>query len=180
MKAISFSSELLQGVFAVPPLARSGETEAIDFNQNETITNHIKRGGITRLIYGGNAFLYHIRINEFEQLLEWLAAVDDLWMIPSIGPSYGRAMDQASLLKKYRFPCAMVLPCADPRDASGMERGYRAIADAADAKLIIYLKDETNFGPDKQEGLNAVARLVDGGVCAGIKYAVVRADPSQD
>jgi len=179
MKSISLSS--LRGVFAVPPLAKSTDSAAIDLNQNELIVNHIKRGGISRLIYGGNAFLYHISLREFERLLEWLGGVDnDLWIIPSIGPSYGRAMDQADLLRKYRFPCAMVLPCADPRDVSGLERGYREIAEAADTELIIYLKDETNFGPDKQEGLDAVGRLVNDNVCVGIKYAVVRADPTQD
>jgi len=74
----------------------------------------------------------------------------------------------------------MVLPCNDPRDAAGLDHGYREIAAAADAKLILYLKDEENFGADKEAGLDTVARLVDDGVCIGIKYAIVRADPSQD
>ena len=38
-------------------------------------------------------------------------------VMPSVGPSYGRAMDQAPLLRKHRFPCALALPCGDPRDA---------------------------------------------------------------
>src|SRR4030095_5419753 len=178
---LSFSTEDLCGVFAVPPLARSADSRAIDSVANEAIVEHIKRGGITEFNYGGNYFLYHIRMREFEQLIEWLACVDDaLWIIPSIGPSYGRAMDQGGVLNKYRVPCGMVLPCGDPRDASGLERGYREIAEAADAKLVIYLKDEMSFGPDKQEGLDAVARLVDDKVCVGIKYAVVRADPTHD
>jgi dihydrodipicolinate synthase/N-acetylneuraminate lyase len=74
----------------------------------------------------------------------------------------------------------MVLPCSDPRDAAGLDRGYREIAAAADTKLILYLKDEDNFGPNKEAGLDTVARLVDDGVCIAIKYAVVRADPSYD
>src|SRR5262245_49221124 len=174
------SLQNLQGVFAVPPLAREA-AGTIDFIQNESVVNHIKRGGITRVIYGGNAFLYHIRMRDFEQLLEWIAGVaDDLWVIPSIGPSYGQAMDQATVLKRHRFPCVMVLPCADPRDVAGLERGYREIADAAGKQLFIYIKEETNLGSDKQAGIDAVARLVDDSVCAGIKYAIVRADPTKD
>jgi dihydrodipicolinate synthase/N-acetylneuraminate lyase len=182
MKTTTISVEDLCGVFAVPPLARSADSRAIDFAQNEAIVNHIRRGGISRVIYGGNAFLYHVQMREFEAIVEWLAAFNDdgLWAIPSIGPSYGRALEQARILKVHRFPCAMVLPCADPRDGSGLERGYREIADAADTRLIVYLKDETNFGSDNEAGLDAVARLVDDKVCAGIKYAVVRADPNQD
>lgn len=172
----------LRGVFAVPPLARINDTtRSIDFAENERIVKHISSGGISRLIYGGNAFLYHIELAEFEALAEWLSGLaDDRWVIPSVGPSYGRAMDQAAILRKNGFTCAMVLPCNDPRDARGLERGYREIADAGGTKLIVYLKDETNFGSDMDAGLDAVARLVDDGVCVGVKYAVVREDPSQD
>jgi len=173
-------AEHLKGVFAVPPLARkSDQNRSIDFEQNSLIVRHIVGGGITRLLYGGNAFLYHLALAEYEQLLDWLAGLD-AWAIPSVGPDYGRAMDQSALLRKHRFPCAMVLPCSDPRDAAGLDRGYREIAEAADTRLILYLKDEDNFGPDKGAGLDAVARLVDDGVCVAIKYAVVRADPSHD
>ena len=181
MNSISSSPDDLRGVFAVPPLARTAESRAIDFAQNEVIVGHIKRGGISRVIYGGNAFLYHMQMREFVELVEWLAAVDDqLWVIPSIGPAYGRAMDQATVVRKLRFRCAMVLPCSDPRDASGLEQGYREISAAAETKLVLYLKDETNFGSDKERGLDTVARLIDDKVCVGIKYAVVRSDPTRD
>src|SRR5437016_11269950 len=182
MKTNSISPEDLRGVFAVPPMALNRDaTRSLDFAQNDLIVRHIVSGGITRLIYGGNAFLYHITLAEYEELIEWLAGLSDqLWIIPRIGPSYGRAMDQAKLLRKFQFPCAMVLPCSDPSDAAGLDRGYREIAEAADTELIVYLKDERNFGADKERGLDAVARLVDDGVCVGIKYAVVRNDPSRD
>jgi dihydrodipicolinate synthase/N-acetylneuraminate lyase len=180
MRRSTIRAEDLQGVFAVPPLARTSDAaRALDFDQNDLIVRHLTGGGITRLIYGGNAFLYHLTLAEYEQLLDWLADLD-VWAIPSVGPDYGRAIDQAALLREHRFPCVMVLPCNDPRDAAGLDRGYREIATAADAKLILYLKDEENFGADKEAGLDTVARLVDDGVCIGIKYAVVRADPSQD
>ena len=182
MKTNSISPEDFRGVFAVPPLARRRDaTRSLDLAPNDLIVRHIVSGGITRLIYGGNAFLYHITLAEYEELLEWLAGLSDqLWIIPSIGPSYGRAMDQAKLLRKFQFPCAMVLPCSDPLDAAGLERGYREIAEAADTELIVYLKDERNFGANRESGLDAMARLLDDGVCIGIKYAVVRDDASRD
>jgi dihydrodipicolinate synthase/N-acetylneuraminate lyase len=182
MKTNSISHEDLRGVFAVPPLARRRDAaRSLDLAQNDLIVRHIISSGITRLIYGGNAFLYHITLAEYEELLEWLAGLSDqLWVIPSIGPSYGRAIDQAKLLRKFQFPCVMVLPCSDPSDAAGLERGYREIAEGVNAALIIYLKDERNFGANPESGLDAVARLVDDGVCIGIKYAVVRDDPSRD
>jgi len=172
--------EHLRGVFAVPPIARRNDS-SIDFEQNERVVRHIAAGGISRLIYGGNAFLYHVTLADFESLLEWLSSNPlELWAIPSIGPSYGRSLEQAHLLRKHGFSTAMVLPCADPRDAEGLERGYRDIADAMGGNLIIYLKEEGNFGSQKLGGLDAVSRLVDDGVCVGIKYAVVRDQPEQD
>jgi dihydrodipicolinate synthase/N-acetylneuraminate lyase len=136
---------------------------------------------MTRFLYGGNAFLYHLTLGEYEELLGWLSGFPDpLWAIPSLGPSFGRAIDQAALLGRRSFPCAMALPCADPRDARGLEAGLREISEAAGLGLILYLKEEANFGGDLEAGLDAVARLVDAKVCVAIKYAVVRKDPAQD
>ncbi len=173
----------LDGVFAVPPLARApGKARAIDFEESSRIVRHIAKGGISRFIYGGNAFLYHLTLDEYEQLLSWQAAIkeDGLWFIPSAGPSYGRLMDQAKLLRRFAVPCVMTLPCGDPRDAAGLEVGLREFAHAADTRLMLYLKEETNMGADRMAGLDTVAQLVDEGICIAIKYAVVREDPSQD
>ena len=166
----------------MPPLARKNDSRrSIDFEENNRIVRHIAGGGLTRFIYGGNAFLYHVTLAEYEALLDWLNSfADGLWAIPSLGPSYGRAMDQASILRRYKFPCAMALPCGDPRDAKGLETGLREISESANAPLILYLKDENNFGADKEAGLDVVARLVDEGVCVAIKYAVVRQNPAED
>ena len=71
---------------------------------------------------------------------------DHLLAIPSVGPSFGRMLDQIALLKPHRFPTAMMLPCADPRDAKGLEYGAREFVDKSGVPLILYLKDEPNFG----------------------------------
>lgn len=166
----------------MPPLARKDSPgRPIDFEQNQKIVDHIRAGGIRNYLYGGNAFLYHVTLGEYEALLDWLnGQADDKWMIPSAGPSYGRAMDQAPLLRKYGFSCTMLLPCSDPRDADGLEQGLREFADAAETKLILYLKEESNFGKEKEQGLDVVGRLVDEGICVAIKYAVVRENPAED
>ena len=182
MRTASIDLDDFRGVFAVPPLARRDDARrSIAFDENERLVRHLAGGGLTRLLYGGNAFLYHIGLADYEALLDWLSGLpDDLWAIPSAGPSFGRVMDQAALLRRHGFPAVMMLPCSDPRDAAGLERGYREIAEATGTPLILYLKRETDFGLDREAGLDAVARLVEGGVCVGIKYAVVREDPTDD
>ena len=182
MKTTPVTLEDLRGVFPVPPLARKTDAKrSLDWEQNKLLLRHMVNGGMTRFLYGGNAFLYHLTLVEYEQLLDWLTSfADNLWAIPSIGPSYGRAMDQAAILKRYNFPAVMHLPCGDPRDAKGLEQGLREISDAASTPLILYLKEENNFGSDKEAGLDTVAKLVDDGICVSIKYAVVRQDPKED
>ncbi|MBI3684612.1 MAG: dihydrodipicolinate synthase family protein [Acidobacteria bacterium] len=171
-----------RGVFPVPPLARREDGKrSVDFDQSQRLVRHLAAGGMTRFLYGGNAFLYHMTLGEYEDLVAWLNGFEDHhWCIPSAGPSFGRLMDQAVLLRRYRFPAVMHLPCGDPRDAAGLERGLREFADASSAPLILYLKEENNFGGDLEAGLDAVARLVHDGVAIGIKYAVVRKDPTVD
>jgi len=182
MKTTPVRPEDLRGVFPVPPLARrAGPGRPIDYSANDALVRHMVEGGLNRFLYGGNAFLYHVTLAEYEALLEWLSGfADPLWAIPSVGPSFGRAMDQVAFLRRHRFPCAMALPCSDPRDARGLEQGLAEIAQAAGIPLILYLKEETSFGRDLEAGLDAVARLVDSKVCVALKYAVVRKDPAVD
>jgi dihydrodipicolinate synthase/N-acetylneuraminate lyase len=180
MKTTPVVPDDLRGVFAVPPLCREpGAARALDFAENERLVRHMAQGGLTRFLYGGNAFLYHVTLAEYGELLDWLSGLEG-WAIPSVGPSFGRAMDQAPLLRRHRFPAVMALPCGDPRDAQGLEAGMREIASASGTRLILYLKSEDGFGSDRMAGLDAVARLVDEGVCVAIKYAVVRKDPGVD
>ena len=174
--------EDLRGVFAVPPLPRRTDARrTLDLDEAERVAAHVARGGITRLLYGGNAFLYHVTLAEYEELVDWLAGFPkERWAIPSLGPSFGRAIDQARLLRRRSFRAAMMLPCSDPRDAAGLEAGLREIAEAAGLPLIVYLKSEDGFGADRERGLDAIGRLVSDGVCVALKYAVVRPDPGQD
>jgi dihydrodipicolinate synthase/N-acetylneuraminate lyase len=180
MKTTPVTPDDLRGVFAVPPLSRkAGAGRPLDLPENERLVRHMASGGLTRFLYGGNAFLYHVTLTEYGELLDWLSSLEG-WAIPSIGPSFGRAMDQAPLLRRHRFPAVMALPCGDPRDAAGLAAGMREIAAAAGTKLILYLKSEDGFGSDAMAGLDAVAGLVDEGACVAIKYAVVRPDPAVD
>src|SRR3989442_10555603 len=109
MKPNSLSSEDLRGVFAVPPLARRRDpARSLDLAQNDLIVRHISSGGITRLIYGGNAFLYHITLAVYEELLEWLARLrDQILGISRIRASYGGAIDQVKVLSTLHIPLAL-------------------------------------------------------------------------
>ena len=169
-------------VYPVPPLARKNDSRrSLDFVQNEKILRHQLRNGSRDVVYGGNAFLYDITLAEYRELIDWASGfAQEAAIMPAVGPSYGRAMDQAAILRGRRFPSLLVLPNGNPRDVPGLEAGLREIAEASGIPLSLYMKNETNLGDDREAALDMVGRLVDSKVCLSIKYAVVRSDPRTD
>jgi dihydrodipicolinate synthase/N-acetylneuraminate lyase len=182
MKRTPVSPADLHDVIAVPPFPRHDDlSKGFDFIEAEKLLRHIAAGGITRFMFGGNAFFHHVTLREYAAALDWMATLPDpWWILPSAGPSFGRLMDQAELLRPRDFPAVMLLPCGDPRDAGGLDRGIRAFTEASETPVILYLKSEDTLGSDQQAGLDAVGRLCAERVCVGIKYAIVRENPAVD
>ena len=168
-------ADLAQSVLAVPPLARHPDL-SLDRVANAKLIRHIEAGGIRTMMYGGNANFYHVGSYELAGILDFLAeaAGEQTWMIPSIGPDYGKMIDQVDIMRSRAFPTAMVLPQSPPISIDGIAAGLRRVADRFGRPLILYIKDEGRVTPD------GVARLFEDGVLCGVKYAINRANPSED
>lgn len=179
---VARAASLPAAVYPVPPLARKRDSRrSLDHVANEKILRFMLRGGIRHVVYGGNAFLYDVTLAEYRELIEWASGFSkEAEIIPAVGPAYGTAMDQAAIVKKYRFPSLLVLPNGNPRDVPGLEAGLREIAESAGIPLSLYVKNETNLGDDRDAACDMVGRLVDSKVCVSIKYAVVRKSPRED
>ena len=164
-----------RSVLAVPPLARDSD-DKLCRNNNARIIQHIEAGGVSMLLYGGNANLYHSRPSEFAPLLEMLAelAADDTLVIPAVGPAYGTMMDQADVLKKTDYPTAMVLPTLAVMTEPGLMNGFRRFVETINRPVVLYIKEEGYISPE------GAAQLVDDGLVSFIKYAIVREDPAED
>ena len=168
-------ADLRSSVLAVPPLARHWDL-SLNPDANRRMIRHLESGGVTTLMYGGNANLYNIGLKEYDTALSLLedSAATETWVIPSAGPDFGRLTDQADVLKGRAFPTVMVLPLAFPATPDGAATAIRLFAERIARKIILYLKTETYLSVDH------VQALVDDGLVAGIKYAVVRDDPVVD
>jgi dihydrodipicolinate synthase/N-acetylneuraminate lyase len=168
-------SEFASSVMAVPPLARRADL-SLDVAENQKLIGHIEAGGVRTLLYGGNANLYHVAVSEYRELLDMLAesAAPTTRVIPSIGPDYGKMLDQARILAQTSYRTAMVLPLAGFTTSEGVEAGLTRIADTAGIPLTLYVKSESYVDVD------TLARLVDRGTLAAVKYAIVRDNPSDD
>ncbi len=176
MNTQPITPELLSNsVVAVPPLARD-EDYSLSKAHNQRIVRHLEAGEVTTLLYGGNANLYHIKPSEYLALLEMLEEIagPQTTVIPAVGPAYGTMMDQAEMLRGTSFPAVMVLPQVGLTTDQGVQLGIRHFAEAVEKPVVVYLK---------QDGYLSVQRtreLVDDGLVAWIKYAIVRDDPAND
>ena len=166
---------LASSVLAVPPLCRNADL-ALNADENAKLIKHIERGGIRTLLYGGNANLYHVRLDEFDALLSMLAelAGPDTLVIPSVGPMFGTMLDQAKLVRRHKFPTVMVLPIVGPTTSRGVEEGIRRFVKAAGVPALLYIKN------DGYIDVPEVKRLADSKTISGIKYAVFRTDAADD
>jgi dihydrodipicolinate synthase/N-acetylneuraminate lyase len=164
-------ADLAASVIAVPPLAATADL-AIDHAANAALVRHVEAGGVRSFLYGGNANFYHLPVSQYADALDMMeaAAGPDTWMLPSAGPDYGRAIDQARILRHRAFPTAMLLPMSFPFTSDGLADGFRRFTDAMDKPGIIYIKAEPYIAPE------TLAALVDEGRVTAVKYAVIRKD----
>jgi dihydrodipicolinate synthase/N-acetylneuraminate lyase len=175
MKTTFAIPDLHSSVIAVPPLCRDSKLQAIAA-ENARLIRHLEAGGISTLLYGGNANFYNIALSEYEAVLDQLeaAAAPETWIIPSVGPYFGTMMDQAALLAPRKFPTAMVLPTVAVSSPEGVRVAVLKFVEKAGIPAVLYMKDPGYVT------IEVVKSLVKAGAISWIKYAVVRPDPAQD
>ncbi len=175
MKTTFTTADLHASVIAVPPLCRDAGLKA-DAAENAKLIRHIEAGGVSTLLYGGNANFYNIALSEYATVLDQLAAAaaPETWIVPGVGPYFGTMMDQAALLATRKFPTAMVLPTLAVSSPEGVRAAVMQFTERAGIPAVLYVKDE------KYVTVEVVKALVAAGVIAWIKYAVVRENPAAD
>src|SRR6185436_4105809 len=97
MKTGPVTLDDLRGVFVVPPLARRPDAaRSLHIDQNDVLVRHMLAGGLTRLLYGGNAFLYHVSRDEFATLIGWwVGSPGAAWGRRGVVAPVGRGLEQS-------------------------------------------------------------------------------------
>ncbi|QVQ27470.1 dihydrodipicolinate synthase family protein [Achromobacter deleyi] len=169
------AQDLQRSVIAVPPLARHADL-SLNEAANKALLSHLEAGGVRNVMYGGNANFYNVGVSEYARIVDMLAGLAgaDTWILPSVGPDYGKMMDQAAILRSRAFPTAMLLPMAFPYTDAGLADGVRRFTDALGKPAVLYIKSADYLAPE------TAARLIEEGRIAAFKYAVVRDDPAKD
>jgi dihydrodipicolinate synthase/N-acetylneuraminate lyase len=169
------TAHLERSVMAVPPLARTADG-TIDPAANQQIIRHIEAGGVSLLLYGGNANIYHLPLAEYEPLLGMLAetAGAETIVVPAAGPTYGLLLEHAKVIRQHRFQTVMVLPQQGITTSAGVATGVRKFVETAGVPALLYIKHDGYIEPAD------AARLCADGLISAIKYATVRDDPADD
>ncbi len=166
---------LAASVISVPPLARNADG-SFNREENRKLIRHLEGGGVTTLLYGGNAILAHVSISEYAEMLTLLSelAAEQTLVIPSVGPGFGMMMDQAKILREFAFPTAMMLPSRDVVTSDGVASALRRFVEVMQRPAVLYIKN------DGYIEIDAVQRLAKDGLLSWIKYATVRDNPVND
>lgn len=174
-QALLTPQDYVRSAVAVPPIALTQE-DAVAVKPNRDLMGHIAAGGVEVMLYGGNANIYHHGEAMFSEALAVLFdnCPDTARILYSIGPDYGKAMDQARVLRDAGVVNAMLLPTAFPSDPRGVAEGVRRIAERVGAPLVLYIKREKYIGPQE------LAKLIEEEAVGFVKYAVERAEPASD
>src|SRR5690606_15503606 len=99
-------------VVAVPPIALTADLKVAP-EHTAALVRHIVGGGVDILLYGGNANLYHFSLNDYADALAVMeAASREARVITSIGPDFGKMLDQAPLIERSSIRNVMLLPMA--------------------------------------------------------------------
>jgi len=167
--------DLAASVMAVPPLARTAAGD-LDEAANGAAIAHLEAGGVSTVLYGGNALAHHWPLSVYGDWLDRLSALvaADTWLLPSVGPDAGKMMDQAAILKSRRFPVALLLPMSPPSTHEGMAEAMRRFHGECGVRLSVYIKTDGYIGAD------ILGALVREDVVFGVKYAVPRENGAPD
>jgi dihydrodipicolinate synthase/N-acetylneuraminate lyase len=160
---------------AVPPLARHADRSLAE-EANGRIIRHLEAGGVSLLLYGGNANFYHLPLGEYDAALSMLTrlAGPESMVVPSAGPTYALLLEHAKTIRRHAFPTVMVLPQQGITTSVGVANGIREFVSAAGVPAIVYVKNDGYIEPED------IAALDREGIVSAIKYAVVRKDTADD
>jgi 4-hydroxy-tetrahydrodipicolinate synthase len=167
-------ADLIASVLALPPIARLPDGR-INKAESSRIVDWLAAGGITTFCYGGIANFFNVRVSEYPALLDLIETIapSDAWVIPTIGPDFGKAMDQIAILRERDFPTAMLLPFS-PVMPAGVASGLRRMADAFGRPLMLFFQSADYLKP------NDLAALVSDGVVCTIEFGVHGTGPNEN
>lgn len=167
MKTTPFSSpDLTKSILSLPPIARSADG-SLNAVESKKIVDWLSSAAVTTFVYGGVGGFFNISMKEYAPTLDMIEEITptDAWVVPAIGPDFGKASDQIAILRERDFPTAILLPLT-PVTPKGVATGLRRLSDAYGRPLMVFFKD-----PNYLQAHDAATLLADGVLCT-LEYGI--------
>jgi 4-hydroxy-tetrahydrodipicolinate synthase len=153
-------------VVAITPRDRAGQVDLIGVRRNVAA---LVAAGIDFIMPEcGTGLVYDATLAEYEAVVGAFvaAAGDRAWIVPGIGPGFGRSLEMGRIARSLGVSGVMIMPVVGPASAAGVRRGLQLITEKVALPTILYQR-RLDIMPVEQ--VIELCRL-DGVV--GLKYAV--------
>ncbi len=116
----------------------------------------------------GTGLVYDMCLEDYEAVVGTFvdAAGDEAWVVPGIGPGFGRSLEMGRIAQSLGVAGVMIMPIVGPASADGVFNGLREIAKAVQLPTILYQR-RLDIMP-----VSSVIRLCEMDNIVGLKYAV--------
>lgn len=116
----------------------------------------------------GTGLVYDMCLEDYEAVVGTFvdAAGDEAWVVPGIGPGFGRSLEMGRIAQSLGVAGVMIMPIVGPASADGVFNGLREIAKAVQLPTILYQR-RLDIMP-----VSSVIRLCEIDNIVGLKYAV--------
>ena len=88
----------------------------------------------------GTGLVYDATLEEYEAVVGAFmdAAGDEAYIVPGIGPGYGRALEMGKIARSLGAAGVMIMPIVGPASAAGVLQGLREIAEDVQLPTLLY------------------------------------------
>ncbi|MGY8827198.1 MAG: dihydrodipicolinate synthase family protein [Candidatus Latescibacterota bacterium] len=153
-------------IVAITPRSADGSIDLLGAAAN--VRYLVESGANFIMPMCGTGLVYDATLEEYEAVVGTFmdAAAGKAFIVPGIGPGYGRTLEMGKIARSLGVAGAMVMPIVGPASAKGVEEGMTRIARDVQLPLLLYQR-RLDIMPVAQ-----VIRLCALDEVIGLKYAV--------
>ncbi|MCZ6677830.1 MAG: dihydrodipicolinate synthase family protein [Candidatus Poribacteria bacterium] len=153
-------------VVAITPRRENREVDLEGMRQN--VRYLIAHGVDFIMPMCGTGLVYDASLEEYEAVVGAFidAAGDEAYIVPGLGPGFGRAIEMGHISRSLGVAGVMIMPVVGPASAKGVYNGLKAITEKVQLPTVLYQR-RLDIMP-----VDDVVRLCELDAVVALKYAV--------
>ena len=175
MDKTTLDREICRNVLVVAITPRR-EDRKVDVDGIHHNVRHLIENGVNFIMPEcGTGLVYDASLEEYEAVVAAFidSAGEEAYVVPGIGPGFGRALEMGAIARSLDADGVMIMPIVGPASAEGVYNGLKEITKAVQLPTILYQR-RLDIMP-----VDDVVRLCELDGVVGLKYAVEDLDAFQ-